>query len=183
MASQLWWYSARAGGIGRPGRCSLPRCCGASCCRRSCVRRACARLGPSTSTATWVAWPRSSSAVHVGSIILDSYTHFGLGDVLVPFASAVAPLAVAWGIVGHVLVAGGRAHVAGSPIAVPSGCGDVCTCWRSRCGRWRRSTSSTAGTDATTTVAGPSRHDRRHGWRLCPHGCPGRGAPLACSLA
>ena len=43
--------------------------------------------------------------VHVTSIVLDSYTHFGLGDVLVPFASAWHPVAVAWGIVGMYLLA------------------------------------------------------------------------------
>jgi hypothetical protein len=44
--------------------------------------------------------------VHVGSIMLDSYTHFGPADVLVPFASSWHPLAVAWGVVGlYVLLA------------------------------------------------------------------------------
>jgi len=44
--------------------------------------------------------------VHVGSIVLDSYTDFGLTDVLVPFASSWHPLAVAWGVVAmYVLVA------------------------------------------------------------------------------
>ena len=44
--------------------------------------------------------------VHVGSILLDSYTSFGLTDVLVPFSSSWHPLAVAWGVVAmYVLVA------------------------------------------------------------------------------
>ncbi|MGZ4675107.1 MAG: ferric reductase-like transmembrane domain-containing protein [Acidimicrobiia bacterium] len=44
--------------------------------------------------------------VHVGSILLDSYTSFGLSDVLVPFASSWHPLAVAWGVVAmYVLLA------------------------------------------------------------------------------
>jgi Ferric reductase like transmembrane component len=44
--------------------------------------------------------------VHVASILLDSYTSFGLTDVLVPFASSWHPLAVAWGVVAmYVLVA------------------------------------------------------------------------------
>jgi DMSO/TMAO reductase YedYZ heme-binding membrane subunit len=44
--------------------------------------------------------------VHIGSILLDSYTHFGLADVLVPFASAWHPGRVAWGVVAlYVLLA------------------------------------------------------------------------------
>jgi predicted ferric reductase len=42
--------------------------------------------------------------VHVGAIMLDSYTSFGPTDVLVPFASSWHPLAVAWGIVGMYLL-------------------------------------------------------------------------------
>ena len=38
--------------------------------------------------------------VHVFAILADSYTSFGLSDVLVPLASKWHPLAVAWGIVG-----------------------------------------------------------------------------------
>lgn len=44
-------------------------------------------------------------AVHVGSVLLDSYTSFGPTDVLVPFASSWHPVAVAWGIVGMYLLA------------------------------------------------------------------------------
>jgi hypothetical protein len=44
--------------------------------------------------------------VHVGSILLDTYTSFGLADVLVPFASSWHPFAVAWGVVAmYVLLA------------------------------------------------------------------------------
>jgi len=38
-------------------------------------------------------------AIHVGTILSDSYVHFGAADVLVPFASKWHPVAVAWGIV------------------------------------------------------------------------------------
>jgi DMSO/TMAO reductase YedYZ heme-binding membrane subunit len=44
-------------------------------------------------------------AVHVGAILLDSYTNFGITDVLVPFTGSWHPLAVAWGIVGMYLLA------------------------------------------------------------------------------
>ena len=44
--------------------------------------------------------------VHVLAILADSYTSFGLSDVLVPFASSWHPLAVAWGVVGlYVMIA------------------------------------------------------------------------------
>lgn len=43
--------------------------------------------------------------VHVGAILLDSYTNFGVTDVLVPFTGSWHPLAVAWGIVGMYLLA------------------------------------------------------------------------------
>jgi DMSO/TMAO reductase YedYZ heme-binding membrane subunit len=44
--------------------------------------------------------------VHVGAILLDSYTDFGITDVLVPSTGSWHPLAVAWGIVGlYVLLA------------------------------------------------------------------------------
>lgn len=42
--------------------------------------------------------------VHVGAILLDTYTHFGISDVLVPFASSWHPLAVAWGVVALYLL-------------------------------------------------------------------------------
>jgi hypothetical protein len=42
--------------------------------------------------------------VHVGAILLDTYTSFGLTDVLVPFTGSWHPAAVAWGIVGMYLL-------------------------------------------------------------------------------
>jgi DMSO/TMAO reductase YedYZ heme-binding membrane subunit len=42
--------------------------------------------------------------VHVGSILVDDYVHFGLVDVLVPLASSWHPVAVACGIVGMYLL-------------------------------------------------------------------------------
>ena len=45
------------------------------------------------------------TAVHVGSLLLDTYVHFGLVSVLVPFAATWHPGAVAWGVVSLYLVA------------------------------------------------------------------------------
>jgi predicted ferric reductase len=44
-------------------------------------------------------------AVHVGAVLLDTYTSFGLVNVLVPFTGSWHPVAVAWGIVGMYLLA------------------------------------------------------------------------------
>jgi hypothetical protein len=44
------------------------------------------------------------TGVHVGAILLDTYVHFGLTSVLVPFASTWHPLAVAWGVVALYLL-------------------------------------------------------------------------------
>ncbi|TMK22300.1 MAG: ferredoxin-NADPH reductase, partial [Actinobacteria bacterium] len=43
--------------------------------------------------------------VHVIGIVADTYVHFGLASVLVPFASTWHPAAVAWGVVGTYLLA------------------------------------------------------------------------------
>jgi DMSO/TMAO reductase YedYZ heme-binding membrane subunit len=44
--------------------------------------------------------------IHVTSILLDSYVHFGIVEVLVPFTGSWHPAAVAWGIAGlYLLVA------------------------------------------------------------------------------
>jgi DMSO/TMAO reductase YedYZ heme-binding membrane subunit len=42
--------------------------------------------------------------VHVGAILLDTYTNFGLTEVLVPFTGSWHPAAIAWGIVGMYLL-------------------------------------------------------------------------------
>ena len=42
--------------------------------------------------------------VHVGAILLDTYTDFGVLDVLVPFTGSWHPVAVAWGIVAMYLL-------------------------------------------------------------------------------
>ena len=44
------------------------------------------------------------TVVHVGAILMDSYTHFGIAAVLVPFVATWHPAAVAWGIVAFYLL-------------------------------------------------------------------------------
>ena len=43
-------------------------------------------------------------AVHVAGIVADTYVHFGLASILVPFASRWKPGPVAWGVVGLYLL-------------------------------------------------------------------------------
>jgi DMSO/TMAO reductase YedYZ heme-binding membrane subunit len=103
MISQLWWYSARAGGLVAWALLTASVLWGLVLS---------AKLKPPRTRPAWTldlhrylgGLATIFVGIHVGSIILDSYTHFGLSDVLVPFASQWHPLAVAWGIVGFYLV-------------------------------------------------------------------------------
>ncbi len=98
MASQLWWYTARAGGLVAWALLTASVLWGLVLSTK---------LRPPRVRPAWTldlhrylgGLATIFVGVHVGSIILDSYTRFGLGDVLVPFASAWHPVAVAWGIV------------------------------------------------------------------------------------
>lgn len=44
------------------------------------------------------------TGVHMVGLLADSYIHFGVADLLVPFASDWKPGAVAWGVVGFYLL-------------------------------------------------------------------------------
>jgi hypothetical protein len=44
------------------------------------------------------------TGVHVGALLVDQYVHFGVEDVLVPFASSWHPAAVAWGVVAFYML-------------------------------------------------------------------------------
>jgi hypothetical protein len=103
--SQLFWYTARAGGI---VAWSL---LGASVIWGLWLS---GRVRPLGARPAWIldlhrflgGLATIFVGVHVAAILLDSYTDFGLSDVLVPFASSWHPLAVAWGVVAmYVLVA------------------------------------------------------------------------------
>jgi predicted ferric reductase len=102
--SQLWWHTARAGGI------------------MAWVLMAGSVLwGLALSTKVTHGKPRPNwvldlhrflgaaalvfTAIHVGSIMLDRYVHFGPTEVLVPFTGNWHPAAVAWGIVSLYLLA------------------------------------------------------------------------------
>ena len=105
MNSQLWWYTARSAGVVSWILLATGVIVGLALSTKALGRRARPNwlldlhrfLGGAAVVFV---------AVHVISIVLDSYAHFGLVEVLVPFTGTWHPAAVAWGIVGlYLLVA------------------------------------------------------------------------------
>ena len=108
MSSQLWWYVARAAGIVSWALVAISVCWGLLLAGRPISGRS-------------VGWARPHrlldlhrylgalavvfTGIHVGALIADSYVHFDVVDVLVPFASSWRPGAVAWGVVAVWLLA------------------------------------------------------------------------------
>lgn len=103
MTSQLWWYTARAGGIVAWALLATSVVWGLLLSTR---------LRPGGVAPSWTldlhrflgGLAVVFVGVHVAAIVLDSYTQFGLVDVLVPFTSTWHPGWVAWGIVSMYLL-------------------------------------------------------------------------------
>jgi methionine sulfoxide reductase heme-binding subunit len=103
VTNQLWWYVARAGGIVAWILLAASVVLGLFLSTR---------LRPLNAPPVWTTdlhrflggLATIFVGVHVAAIILDSYTSFGVADVLVPFASSWHPLWVAWGIVSMYLL-------------------------------------------------------------------------------
>jgi predicted ferric reductase len=103
MNKQLWWYIARSGGI-----VAWALLAGS------------VLWGLALSTKVLRGRPRPNwildlhrflgglallfTGIHVAGLVFDSYVHFGLTEVLVPFASAWHPVAVAWGVIAFYLL-------------------------------------------------------------------------------
>jgi predicted ferric reductase len=101
--SQLWWYVARSGGI-----VAWALLAGS------------VLWGLALSTKVLRGRPRPNwildlhrflgglalvfIGIHVAALILDSYVHFGLVEVLVPFTGEWHPVAVAWGVIALYLL-------------------------------------------------------------------------------
>ncbi len=104
MATELWWYVARSGGILAWGMLSAGVIWGLLLSTKALGRRP---------KPVWLldlhrflgACAVVFSVIHVIAILLDSYVHFGISEVLVPFATSWHPVAVAWGIVSLYLLA------------------------------------------------------------------------------
>jgi DMSO/TMAO reductase YedYZ heme-binding membrane subunit len=103
MGAELWWYSARAGGIVAWALLTASVVWGLVMSTK---------LKPPRVRPAWMldlhrflgGLATIFTGVHVGSILLDSYTSFGLADVTVPFVSSWHPDRVAWGIVAMYLL-------------------------------------------------------------------------------
>jgi DMSO/TMAO reductase YedYZ heme-binding membrane subunit len=101
--SQVWWYTARSGGILASLLLAASVLWGLALTTRA--------AGRITRPAWLLDLHRFLGAaalvftgIHVVAILLDSYVHFGLVEVLVPLTGTWHPVAVAWGIVGFYLL-------------------------------------------------------------------------------
>jgi DMSO/TMAO reductase YedYZ heme-binding membrane subunit len=101
---QLWWYTARAGGIVAWALLAASVLWGLAISTKA--------LRGKTRPNWMLDMHRFLGAaalvftgIHVASIMLDSYVSFSLVQVLVPFTSTWKPSAVAWGIVAMWLLA------------------------------------------------------------------------------
>ena len=103
--SRLWWYVARSSGLVAWALLAASMLWGLALTTRAFAGRAAPR---------WLLdlhrWLGGLAVVFVGlhlaTIVGDSYVHFGLADLFVPFASAWRPADVAWGVVAfYVLIA------------------------------------------------------------------------------
>jgi hypothetical protein len=103
MSDQLWWYVARSGGILALVLAGLAVIWGLLYSTKITQGRPAPK---------WLldlhrffgAASVAFTGIHVGALMLDGYVQFGWADVLIPFASAWNPAAVAWGIVAMYLL-------------------------------------------------------------------------------
>lgn len=103
MTSQLWWYLARSSGIVAWSLVAASVVWGLFLSTRI--------LGTKPRPAWLLDLHRylgglalTFTGIHLVSLVLDSYVHFGLVQLLVPLTSSYRPGAVAWGIVGFYLL-------------------------------------------------------------------------------
>lgn len=102
MSAQLWWYTARAGGLVAWGLATASVLWGLALSGRITKKP----------KPAWVldlhrflgALTVAFVAIHVLALWLDSFVHFGPADLLVPFASGWKPVAVAWGVIAMYLL-------------------------------------------------------------------------------
>ena len=95
---QLWWYTARAGGIVAWGLLAASVLWGLALSTKAFGKRP--RPNWLLDMHQWLGTlTMVFLGVHIAGLMFDSYVDFGLTDVLVPFASSWDPAAVAWGVV------------------------------------------------------------------------------------
>ena len=103
MNEHVWWYVARATGIVAWGLATLSVLWGLALSTRA--------LGAKPKAPWLLDLHRYLGGLcvlfvlaHMGALVADGYTDFGLADLLVPGASSWKPLPVAWGIVAFYLL-------------------------------------------------------------------------------
>lgn len=100
---QVWWYAARAGGIVSWGLLAASMLWGLALSTRFFRQSAFGNRPRPNWLLDMHQWLGTLTmvfiGVHVSSLMLDTYTQFGVTDILVPFASDWDPAAVAWGVV------------------------------------------------------------------------------------
>ena len=103
MSSQLWWYVARASGILAWALLTASVLWGLGLSTK---------VRPPRVRPAWMldlhrflgGMATIFTGFHIGSILMDSYVHFGPADILVPFASSWKPAAVALGVLSLYLL-------------------------------------------------------------------------------
>jgi predicted ferric reductase len=103
MSMQLTWYAARASGIVAWAVAAGSVVWGLALSTRTLGRRP---------RPAWLfdlhrflgGLALTFTGLHVGAILLDTYVHFSLANVLVPFTGTWHPVAVAWGITAFYLL-------------------------------------------------------------------------------
>ena len=99
MTDQMWWYTARAGGIVAWALMALGVLWGLALSTK--VLKGKRRPNWILDLHRFIGGLAVVfTGVHVLAIVADSYVHFGLTEVLVPFTGDWHPVAVAWGIIG-----------------------------------------------------------------------------------
>ncbi len=103
MNPQLWWYMARASGLIAWVLLVASLVWGVLLATRV--------LKPMDRPAWLLAMHRwlsglavTATALHLATLVADSYVHFGPREILLPFGSAWRTGAVAWGVVGMYLL-------------------------------------------------------------------------------
>ena len=105
MNEQFWWYVSRSAGIAAWGLALASVLWGIALATRA--------LGANPKAPWLLDLHRHLggltvlfTGIHLGALVADNYVHFGLADLLVPFASAWKTGAVAWGVIAFWLLLG-----------------------------------------------------------------------------
>lgn len=98
MNGHFWWYASRSTGLVAWGAAAASVIWGLLLSTRS--ARGLAKPVWVLDLHRWLAvLTLVATGAHLGSLVADTYVHFGVADLLVPFASSWKPAPVAWGVI------------------------------------------------------------------------------------